>query len=62
MKVRLMRVYNEFQKRYVWVPRELYETNFATHCVARENSWIRHSINMADKFNTAERVNGPAQC
>lgn len=54
-KVRLMRVFNPILERVVWVPRELYEMNFSTHCVARESAWIRHQISMADRFNQAER-------
>lgn len=49
MKVRLMKI------RGNWVPRELYESNFVSFCVARESSWVRHQVNMADIYNTAER-------
>lgn len=54
MKVRLMRVYNPYQHRKVWIPRELYEGHFASGGIIQEDYLIKHMVRMSDLWNLAE--------
>lgn len=54
MKIRLMRVFNPYLQRMVWVPRVLVEVDFKTPSVKNSSPLVRYMIKTAYLWNRAE--------